>query len=76
MRNAKIKQRNRLYIGSGRMYANTRMNIDKIYQYAAGVLPKINHAFANYTGHGIRHSVSVMDYMYDLILVISEISDL
>lgn len=50
--------------------------IDVISQYAAGVLSKINHVFANYTGHGIEHSVSVMDYMYDLIADISEISDL
>lgn len=50
--------------------------IEGIFQYAVGVLPKINHVFANYTGHAIEHSVSVMDYMYDLIADISEISDL
>lgn len=50
--------------------------IDKTYKYASEVLPKINRIFANYTGHGIEHSVNVMQYMYDLVTDISAISDL
>lgn len=50
--------------------------IDKTYKYASEVLPKINRAFANYTRHGIEHSVNVMQYMYDLVTDISAISDL
>lgn len=50
--------------------------IDEIYEYASKMLPKINRIFANYTGHGIEHSVNVMQYMYDLVTDISAISDL
>lgn len=53
-----------------------KAQIDEIYKYASKVLPKINRVFANYTGHGIEHSVNVMQYMYDLVTDISVISDL
>ncbi len=52
------------------------VQIDEIYKYASEVLPKINRVFANYTGHGIEHSVNVMKYMFDLVTNISAISDL
>ena len=50
--------------------------IDKVYKYASEMLPKINRIFANYTGHGVEHSVNVMNYMYDLVTDISKMSDL
>ncbi len=52
------------------------VQIDETYKYASEVLPKINRVFANYTGHGIEHSVNVMKYMFDLVTNISAISDL
>lgn len=51
-------------------------SVNKIFDYANKFLPKINTVFANYTGHGIEHSVSVMQYMYDLVTDISTMSDL
>lgn len=53
-----------------------KAQIDETYKYASEVLPKINRVFANYTGHGIGHSINVMQYMYDLVTDISAISDL
>ena len=53
-----------------------KAQIDETYKYASEVLPKINRVFANYTGHGIEHSVNVMQYMYDLVTDIAAISDL
>lgn len=53
-----------------------KAQVDKTYKYVSGVLPKINRVFANYTGHGIDHSINVMQYMYDLVTDISAISDL
>lgn len=53
-----------------------KAQVDEIYKYASEMLPKINRVFANYTGHGIEHSVNVMQYMYDLVTDISAISDL
>lgn len=41
--------------------------IEDVYNYATSVLPKINRVFSNYTGHGIEHSINVMEYMYKLI---------
>lgn len=50
--------------------------IKKVYKHACDILPKINRIFANYTGHGIDHSIHVMEYMYDLVTDISQISEL
>lgn len=50
--------------------------VDKIFKYAEATLPKINRVFANYTGHGIEHSMGVMKYMYDLVTKIADLSDL
>lgn len=50
--------------------------VDEVYKIAFSILPKINRVFANYTGHGIEHSINVMHYMYDLIIDISSISGL
>lgn len=55
----------KLYQELEKRQSSYREKIDKIYEYASKVLPKINHVFANYTGHGLEHSVNVMNYMYD-----------
>lgn len=51
-------------------------NINKVYALAEEFLPKINRVFVNYTGHGIEHSLNVIQYMFDLINDISMLSDL
>lgn len=56
--------------------SNYLESIQEIYKYAFDLLPKINRVFANYTGHGMEHSINVMQYMYELVTDISEISDL
>lgn len=50
--------------------------VDKIYDYAVNLLPKINRVFANYTGHDILHSLNVADYMYDICDYSDQLSDL
>lgn len=50
--------------------------IDKVYDYASNLLPKINRVFANYTGHGISHSLNVIEYMFELIDFPEMLSDL
>lgn len=50
--------------------------INRLYEYAVEMLPKINRIFANYTGHGVEHSINVMNYMYDLVTDISHMSEL
>lgn len=51
-------------------------SIDKVFKYATDTLPKINRVFSTYTCHGIEHSLSVMDYMYDLIEDVKQLSEL
>lgn len=41
--------------------------LDEVIAYSIDVLPLINNVFASYTVHGIRHSINVMEYMYELI---------
>lgn len=50
--------------------------IDKVMKYADDILKLINNVFTNYTDHGIKHSVNVMEYMYALITNIDELSEL
>lgn len=50
--------------------------VNQIYTYSLDFLPKINRIFANYTGHGISHSLNVMDYMFELIDKPEKLSDL
>lgn len=50
--------------------------IDSMVNYANDVLPLINNVFPNYTIHGIKHSVNVMEYMYSLITDIEKLSEL
>lgn len=52
------------------------VNIDNVYEEAQKFLPKINRVFANYTGHGIEHSLNVMQYMFELINDINVLSEL
>ncbi len=50
--------------------------IVEVFNYATSVLPKINRVFSNYTGHGIEHSINVMEYMYNLISDATLLSEL
>ena len=50
--------------------------LDEIIKYANDVLPLINYVFSNYTIHGIKHSINVMEYMYALITDIEKLSEL
>ncbi len=50
--------------------------IDKVYDYASNLLPKINRVFANYTGHDIVHSLNVIEYMFELSDSPEKLSDL
>ncbi len=50
--------------------------IDDIYKYASDFLPKINRIFANYTGHGMSHSLNVVEYMFELSDSPNDLSDL
>lgn len=50
--------------------------VEEIYKYAHDLLPKVNLVFPNYTGHGIMHSINVMEYMFDLCDKTNELSDL
>lgn len=51
-----LEKRNSLFLGK----------VDKVYDYASNLLPKINRVFANYTGHDISHSLNVIEYMLEL----------
>lgn len=50
--------------------------LDEIIRYANDMLPLINNVFTNYTVHGIKHSINVMEYMYALITDIGKLSEL
>lgn len=50
--------------------------LDEVIKYAENMLPLINDIFTNYTVHGIKHSVNVMEYMYALIADINQLSEL
>ena len=41
--------------------------LDEVIKYAEDMLPLINKVFASYAIHGIRHSIDIMEYMYQLI---------
>lgn len=43
---------------------------------ADNMLPQINNVFNTYTIHGMKHSINVAEYMYDLIDNIEEMNDL
>lgn len=51
-------------------------NINKLYSYCENILPQINRVFANYTGHGINHSVKLVEYMAELPHRIKDLDDL
>ena len=50
--------------------------LDEVIKYAEDMLPLINKVFASYTIHGIRHSIDIMEYMYQLINDIDQLSEL
>lgn len=56
--------------------SNYLEGINKVFKHASDTLPKINRIFANYTGHGVEHSINVIEYMYALVTDISQMSDL
>lgn len=41
--------------------------VESLYEYADKFLPQINRLFSNYTGHGMVHSLNVVDYMFAII---------
>ena len=43
---------------------------------ADDMLPQINNVFNTYTIHGMKHSINVAEYMFDLIENAEEMSDL
>lgn len=51
-------------------------NVKEVVEYAETFLPKINRVFSNYTGHGIEHSINVMEYMFELCDYPELLSDL
>lgn len=53
-----------------------KSQIDKVIEYANEMLQHINNVFTNYTNHGIKHSINVMNYMYELVTDIDELSEL
>ncbi len=69
-------QKTKLYQELQKRESSYQDKIKELYSYTTKVLPKINKIFANYTGHGIEHSLNVMQYMYDLVTDISKISSL
>ena len=61
-----LKEKNSKFLGK----------LDELIAYANNALPLINNVFASYTVHGIRHSINVMEYMYELIVDIDKLSEL
>ena len=60
-----LKEKNSKFLGK----------LDELIAYANNALPLINNVFASYTVHGIRHSINVMEYMYELIVDIDKLSE-
>lgn len=50
--------------------------VDAIVNYTSDMLPLINNVFTNYTVHGIKHSINVMEYMCDLLADIDKLSEI
>lgn len=50
--------------------------LDEVIKYAETMLPLINNVFASYTIHGIQHSIDIMEYMYQLINNVDQLSEL
>ena len=50
--------------------------VNEAIRYAETMLPLVSKVFADYTVHGIRHSINVMEYMFSLITDIDLLSDL
>ena len=69
-------QESHLYIwlkGKNSKFLN---KLEEVIDYANNMLPLINNVFASYTIHGIKHSINVMEYMYELIVDIDSLSEL
>ena len=50
--------------------------VNEAIRYAENMLPLISKVFSDYTVHGIRHSINVMEYMFSLITDIDLLSEL
>lgn len=50
--------------------------VNEAIKYAENMLPLINKVFTDYTVHGIKHSINVMEYMFSLITDIELLSEL
>ena len=50
--------------------------VNEAIRYAETMLPLISKVFSDYTVHGIRHSINVMEYMFSLITDIDLLSEL
>lgn len=69
-------QETHLYIWLSAKKSHFIGQLDEIIKYANDMLPLINYVFPNYTIHGIKHSINVMEYMYALITDIEKLSEL
>lgn len=50
--------------------------VNEVIKYAEDMLPLINRVFSDYTIHGIKHSVNVIEYMFSLTTDINLLSEL
>lgn len=50
--------------------------IDSAVSFAEDMLPQINRIFNTYTIHGMKHAVNVVEYMYDLVDDVNQLTDL
>lgn len=69
-------QETHLYLWLSARKSQFKDQLDKIISYANDILPLINDVFPNYTIHGIKHSINVMEYMYALINDIEKLDEL
>lgn len=69
-------QESHLYMWLKEIDSKFLNTLDEVIAYADAMLPQINNVFASYTIHGIRHSINVMEYMYELVVDIDKLSEL
>lgn len=72
---ADVKETN-LYVWLENKNSVFLSQVDKMIALAEDMLPIVKKTFINYTDHGIKHSVHVMEYMYALVKNVDELSDL
>lgn len=69
-------QESHLYMWLKEIDSKFLNTLDEVIAYADAMLPQINNVFASYTIHGIRHSINVMEYMYELVVDVDKLSEL